>query len=217
MRMITVALAMLAGLPGYALVIPPVSAQGDAFERYVNSVGQVHDPGTMEVEIEASLPGLGKHACLIGIRDSGEYRILRTEGDPMVRQQVIARYLSAQAEAAAMPASSLAVTPANYTFRYAGSIGRPGSLVYIYEITPKKNRAGLFKGQIWIDSATGQAVHQDGYLVRRPSLFLRRVELARDAQASGRVTRLNIDTRLVGRAELTITERPVPQFVASGQ
>jgi len=199
------------------LILPSASGESVAFERYMSSLQQVHEPATVDVEIEASLPGLGKRASLVGIRDSGKYQILRLEGDAMVKQQVIARYLSAQAEAAAMPALSVAVTPANYKFRYAGSIGRRGTLVYVYEITPRKKRAGLFKGQIWIDSATGLAVHQDGYLVRRPSVFLRRVELARDTQASWRITHVNIDTRLVGRAELTITERPVPESFASGQ
>ena len=75
----------------------------------------------------------------------------------------------------------------------------------------------MLKGQLWIDAATGAAVHQDGYAVKRPSVFVRRVELAHDVLNSGvHITRLKIETRLVGRAELVITERPLPLVAAEG-
>jgi hypothetical protein len=69
------------------------------------------------------------------------------------------------------------------------------------------------QGELWIDAASGVAVHQAGHLVKRPSMFLRRVEIAQDTEIRDgspyvRITRLDIDTRLVGRAELTIKEHP---------
>jgi hypothetical protein len=135
------------------------------------------------------------------------------DGDRTVRQQVIARYLSAEVEAAALPPASVAIAPANYRFRYRGSITDGGTLAYIFEITPQKRRAGLIRGQLWIDAGSGLVLRQTGYLVRSPSIFVRRVDITRDTAvrdgaAYERTTRLWIDTRLVGRAELTITERP---------
>lgn len=39
----------------------------------------------------------------------------------MVERDVIARYLSVQTQAEALPLSSIVITPANYKFRYTGS------------------------------------------------------------------------------------------------
>ena len=132
----------------------------------------------------------------------------------MVKQQVIARYLTAEKEAAAMPASSVAVTPANYKFRYLASSG--GTPVYAFQITPRHKRTGLIKGELWIDGATGLAVHEAGYLVKKPSIFIRRLKITRDVSLSDgvpylRTTHLDIDVRFAGRAELTIIESPCVQ------
>lgn len=177
------------------------------------------------LDIQASIPKLGKSASLSAIRrepadeETGapRYEILASTGDRTVRQQVIARYVSAQQDAAGLPAASVAIAPANYRFRYAGSIVTGASSIYIFEMTPRKKRAGLLRGQLWIDSATGAAVRVTGYLVKRPSFFLRRVEITRDTILRGgtifaRVTHMDIDARLIGRAELTVTERPSPQY-----
>lgn len=169
------------------------------------------------LEIEASLPKLAEHGRLYAIRQlvapgRPEYHGLQIEGDRTVRQQVIARYLSAEAQAEAMPSDSVAVSPANYKFRYKGSIGSAGALAYVFEITPRKKRAGLIQGELWIDSASGLAVRKAGRLVKMPSVFLRRIDVAQDSYILNgepylRITNMAIDTRLVGRAELTIRER----------
>jgi hypothetical protein len=191
-----------------------------AFGRYLASV-QESDPftqsGPVGVEIEASLPSLAEHGSMLAVRQTGlsehgEYSEIRLDGDSTVRQQVIARYLDAERQAEALPHSTIAVTPANYKFRYVGSAEINGAKAYIFQISPKKKRAGLIQGQIWIDSATGIAVHQAGRFVKQPSVFIRRIEVARDTNLreglpSTRVTHVAIDTRLAGRAELTITER----------
>ena len=116
----------------------------------------------------------------------------------MVKQRVLARYLTAEKEAAAIPPSSVAVTLANYKFRYLASSG--GTPVYAFQITPRHKRAGLIKGELWIDGATGVAVHVAGYLVKRPSIFIRRLKITRDVSLRDaapylRTTRLDIDVR----------------------
>lgn len=69
------------------------------------------------------------------------------------------------------------------------------------------------KGELWLDVETGAIVRESGYLVKRPSIFLKRVDITRETilrngVAEIRLTHLSIDTRLVGRAELTIQEHP---------
>lgn len=192
-----------------------------AFARYVASLNQRNsftESGPIRVDINASLPGLGKQASISSIRDiasseRSQYKVLQLKGDPMVEREVIARYLSAQTQAEALPLSSTIITPANYKFRYIGSTRVLRKQLYVFQITPRKKRIGLIRGEIWIDPITGIAVHEAGRFVKRPSVFLRRIEITRDLTLCNglpflRVTHATIRTPLRAfRAELTITER----------
>jgi hypothetical protein len=198
-------------------VDPPAPSQ--ALARYLASAANGDPwsaPNAVLLEIDACLPRLAEQGHLRAVRDwpeqqTPEYKVIHIEGDAMVKQQVIARYLAAEQRAAAMPTSSLAVTPANYNFRYVGSSGGPP--VYAFHITPRKKRPGLINGELWIDGATGLSVHEAGYLVKRPSTFIRKLKINRDVSLRdgvpySRTTHVEIDVRLVGRAELMIVESP---------
>jgi hypothetical protein len=173
-------------------------------------------PNGVMVEIDAHLPRLGQAGHLRAIRawvrsKTPEYEVIDLGGDAAVKQQVIARYLNAELQAATMPASSLALTPANYRFRYMGSSSETS--FYVFHITPKEKRAGLINGELWIDGATGLLIHEAGYLVKRPSIFIRHLKIVRDVKVQDgvpyiRTTHIEIDARFVGRSELTITEYP---------
>jgi hypothetical protein len=198
------------------------SAPALAFGRYLAHL-QERDPftesGPVNVQIEASLPSLAKTGGMLAVRQMGasersEYCVIRLDGDSTVKHQVIARYLTAEEQAEALPYSSTAVTPVNYKFRYLGSVETGGAAVYMFQIAPKKKRDGLIRGQIWIDLRTGVAVHQVGRLVKRPSVFIRKIDVTRDTNLQDgppytRVTHVFVETRLVGRAELTIIEVPL--------
>jgi hypothetical protein len=189
-----------------------------AFARYTAQVDHATPWSLETVEIEASLPRLEKQGRLRAIRrllpmGKPEYQVLEIAGDQTVRQQVIVRYLSAEVSAAGIPPASVAIMPANYKFRYKGVVQTGGMPVYAFLITPRKKRDGLIKGELWLDGETGSVVRESGYLVKNPSLFVKRVEVTRhtaffDGCAAERVTHLSVNTRLVGRAELTIHERP---------
>jgi hypothetical protein len=199
------------------------SAPALAFGKYLASLQERNlftESGRVSMEIDASLPGLAKEGRMFAVRhtndsERSEYSDVRLDGDSTVKHEVIARYLAA-AGASRLPYSSVAVTPANYKFRYAGSVETKGTAVYIFQITPKTKRTGLIRGQIWIDSTTGIAVHQVGRFVKQPSVFIRRIEVSRDVNLREglpcvRVTNVAIYTRLMGRAELKITEQPLPE------
>ena len=174
--------------------------------------------GLETIEIEASLPKLEKHGRLRAIRrllpaGKPEFQVIEMNGDRTVRQQVIARYLSAEVRAADLPSSAVAITPANYKFRYQGRIENGSLKAFMFHITPRRKREGLIQGELWIDAYTGVAVRQSGYLVKSPSVFVKRIDVTRetflrDGIAEMRVTHLTVETRLVGRGELTIHERP---------
>jgi len=214
-----------AGDSAVSIAAPGVepTAPNLALARYVAGLEGSQPWGAETVEIEASLPKLKEHGRLRAIRrllplGKPEYQVFELNGSRTVKQQVIARYLTAEIEAARMNPSAVAVTPANYRFRYAGSVGGEDNVVYAFEITPRKKREGLIQGVLWIDAETGAAVRQSGYLVKKPSIFVKRVDVTRETSlrngvAESRVTHLAVETRLVGRAELTIHERPCVECV----
>jgi len=189
-----------------------------AFARYNAGLSQIRPWSLETIEINASLAGREERGRLRAIRrllplGKLEYKVLEMAGDPMVRRQVILRYLSADSQAVAVPAESVAITPANYKFRYNGAVETAGATAYSFLITPRQKREGLVKGELWIDGETGAAVRQAGYFVKSPSIFVKRITVTRetvllDGLAVERITHLSIDTRLIGRAELTIHERP---------
>ena len=83
----------------------------------------------------------------------------------------------------------------------------------MFRIIPLKKKQGLINGILWLDGDTGIAVRLSGYLVKNPSIFLKRVNVTRenclrDGIVEARITHLLLDTRLVGSARLVVVERP---------
>jgi hypothetical protein len=137
---------------------------------------------------------------------------LARRGGLAALREVMARDLSAEAQAAVLTADSAPVSHANYRFHYLGAIGSPGALAYVFRIAPRRRRAGLIQGELWIDAASGLAIRKTGRLVKTPTVFARRIDMVQDIYILEeapylRITHLEVDTRLAGRAELTIRER----------
>ena len=79
----------------------------------------------------------------------------------------------------------------------------------MFQLSPKRRRLGLFKGELWLDSQTGLPVHESVQFVKNPSVFVKRIVFVRDYQIRDGIaipTQITstVDTRLVGRAELSI-------------
>jgi len=219
---LAVSAALLFSAISYGEELRLEEAPALGFGRYIAAIEErnpLTETEPTRVQIDAMLPALAKRGSMIAIRETGasgrsEYRAIEFTGDATVKRDVIARYLAAEEQGEALPYSSVAVTPANYKFRYLGSVQSAGGTDYVFQITPRQKRIGLIEGQIWIDSETGAAVHQTGRFVKRPSVFVRRIEVVRDTKVRAgtgrtRVTHLTIETRMFGRADLTITERPL--------
>jgi len=217
--LVPVLLSVLA-LPGAATdnsVVNSRPAAAVALARYTSNEQQPSRWPLETIEIDASLPNLNKNGRLRAIRrlfaGHPHYQVLEMAGDPVVRQQVIARYLSADERTTDFPASSMAMTPANYMFNFVGVVPVGGHVAYAFRIIPRKKRQGLINGVLWLDGETGIAIRRSGSLVKSPSLFIKRVDLTsedevRDGIVEARVTHVSIETRLVGRAKLLIVERP---------
>jgi hypothetical protein len=167
----------------------------------------------MEVNIDAKLPKLEKHGKLRALRKISvlgqiTYKALGFSGDNTVKQEVITRYLAA--ESSAREDGTIAITPANYKFRYAGRLVQQGVTTQILEVTPRKKAVGLFKGQIWIDAASGMPVREVGQFVKTPSVFLKKIAFVREYEIRNGIAfpshiQSTVDTRIVGKAELEIS------------
>jgi hypothetical protein len=169
---------------------------------------------SMEVEIEAEVPKLHKSGRLHALRHISKlgritYDALRFEGDNSIKNEVIARYLTAEAEALKSEPAALAVTPANYKFKYKGLTEKEGRKVYAFHVSPRLKREGLFEGELWLDPQSHLPLRESGRLVKNPSIFVRRIEFVREYQIQDGVSILrriqsSVDTRLVGKAKLSV-------------
>lgn len=209
-------------------IIQTTTNESIAFARYIAWL-YARDPftesGPVALAITASVPGLNKQGRLLAIRNVGEserseYAITEQQGDSIVLARVIIPYLIAQRQAEDLPLSSVLITPRNYKFRYVGLADTGDSAAYIFRITPKKRRAGLIRGELWIDSVTGAPVLVTGQFVKTPSISTSRISVVReiafvretafvDGHPFARTTHMSIQTRPVGRANLTIIESPL--------
>ena len=78
-----------------------------------------------------------------------------------------------------------------------------------FELSPRKNRLGLFKGELWIDDETAFPVREHGSLVKSPSVFLKKVHFVRTYEVYNGTpvparVESTVETRIAGKAELDI-------------
>lgn len=164
-----------------------------------------------DVEISGFIPKLKKYGSLQARRLSNlgriTYEALRFTGDDTVKRNVIAKYLQAEEQSQQDP--SIAVTPENYKFKYKGRTQLAGREAHQFEVTPRKKRQGLYRGDLWIDTETYLRVQESGRLVKNPSMMLRKVQFVRkyeirDGVSVPRQLQTIAETWLVGKAELTV-------------
>jgi hypothetical protein len=200
----------------------------DIIEKYVTST-QVQQQAmrgmTMEVEIDADLPKLhksGKMSARRMISKLGQisYKVLGFIGDDDVKKDVIARYLQAETESQ-KDNTQFAINQTNYKFRYKGSLQINDQRDYLFDLKPRHNRVGLFKGELWLDAKTYMPIRETGRFVKTPSVFLKKVEFVRSYEIQNGIAipkRIDskIDTRLAGLAEIHVGFTNVKQSVLSG-
>lgn len=167
----------------------------------------------MEVDIDAQLPKLketGRMKVMRIVKRLGAityHRLGEFVGDRTVQHEVIERYLALQTENTDNP--SIAITPDNYKFRLKTRMTEGDSRTYVFELTPKKKAVGLFKGELWIDAATGMPLRESGTLVKTPSIFLKKVAFVNEFKLENGISvpsriECHVDTRIAGRADLNI-------------
>ena len=168
----------------------------------------------MEVEIDAQLPSLEKKGTLKVLRMISKFGIITFDqigqfiGDPIVKKEVIGKYL--ELEQNEREKGSIAITPANYKFQISAIITQDIAAqqqVYIFKLTPKRKAIGLFKGELWLDGATGMPLKETGQMVKSGSAWLKSIRFVRDYELRNGISILKhlqstVDVRVVGKAEL---------------
>lgn len=210
--------ALLApALPGMLLVEESDDASTTAIiDRYLQATrGHTDDlrGASMEVEISAKIPKLKENGTLQALRKISKvgqitYKFLNFKGDNTVKNQVIVRYL--QAESQSQGDSNIAITPENYKFKYRGQKHTStGQQAHVFQLSPKKKKVGLFKGELWLDTGSYLPLLEKGRLVKNPSIFLKKVDFERAFAIRGGYSVPShivstIDMRLIGKVELNI-------------
>lgn len=215
-------LAVAVLLPAFAGATPDNDAKTKSkaeisaiVAKYVQASGAKSDAtqgASMQVDITASLPKLKEQGRLQALRNVSKvgqitYRVLSFQGNNTVKSQVIARYLEADTQGHGK--EDLSITPTNYKFKLKGEYRFGEKNAYLFQVSPRRKAVGLFKGEIWIDSATYLPIYEKGRLVKNPSIFFKKVVFDRsfsiqNGAAIPILMNSTIDTRLVGKVELAI-------------
>jgi hypothetical protein len=215
---ITLLLVLFSLLATTALADPEQispSQEAEIINKYLQA--KSHDNelrgASMEVEISAEVPKLKESGTLRALRKISRvgqitYKQIAFQGAKFVKNEIIARYLSAEQQE--QGDQDIGITPANYKFKYKGEVpSRADTPAYIFQLTPRKKKVGLFKGEMWIDSKTYLPVFEKGRLVKNPSVFFKKVDFRRgfaiqNGMAVPAYLASTIDTRLVGKIEINI-------------
>ena len=155
-----------------------------------------------------------------------EFTAVRYTGDGFVKSNVITRLLQSEVEHVKQDdESQTAISKENYKFSYKGSSELNDRLVHVYQLKPKKKRAGLFKGRIYLDAYTGSIVRAEGGVVKSPSFFVKKVEFVQDYADTGEFTfPIHIHSealaRVIGRTVVDIYQhnyKPVTAHVETAR
>ena len=168
----------------------------------------------MDIDIQGEFPKLKKQGRFHALRRISplglvSYERRNFEGDGMVKNQLIVRYLSAEAESHKEQSPTFAVTPDNYKFKYKGRRILDGREAHIFQVTPIKKREGMFQGELWIDAGTYLPLRESGSLVKKISVFVRKTAFVRtfeirDGLALTTQEQWEFQAVGVGKAELTV-------------
>ena len=203
----------------------------EALDRYLASRDQqpAYSDSVFTIQIDASIPRLHKQGSLSGLKlvsCTGQivYRGLRFTGDKLVKTAVIARFLAHDMNPAERT-GDVAVSRQNYWFTYNKTSDYNGLTAYGFLLKPRRKRAGLFRGELWLTADTAVPLRLWGDLVKSPSIFIRSFRLVQDYQTVGGCSQplrllLTAHTRVSGTVEMAIRLQPVkvvPKFQNGGQ
>ncbi len=139
------------------------------------------------------------------------FKPVKFVGDSFVKSNVIARLLQSEVDHVNKgDGGQTAINSSNYKFSFKGTEDVDGKPAYVFHVKPRKKRAGLFKGRLYVDATSGTIRRVEGNFVKSPSFFVKKVEFQQDyTEVGGYMLPAHMHsvakTRLVGRAVVDIT------------
>ena len=203
---------------------PKASASStDVLNRYIAASQQLQmrlRDSSMDIDVDGRLLRLKKEGSLHALRMIGRlgqitFDAASSVGDKTVIKELITRYLTAETDPGNLlkdsqgNVQSIAISQENYKFRYKATVTTDARQVFVFQIAPKKNRVGLFKGEVWVDGETGMPIRESGRFVKSPSKFLRNLDFVRqyemrEGMALPAKIECSVETFLYGKAELSV-------------
>ncbi|MBL8236741.1 MAG: hypothetical protein JNM66_04945 [Bryobacterales bacterium] len=167
----------------------------------------------MDMNFSASLPRMKKEGAMLARRIVSSlgkisFVVKQFTGDNTVKNYVITKYMAGEVDLAEKSLDN-GINPKNYKFKYKRSDAFNGRTTHVFELSPRKKRLGLFKGELWIDDETALPVRESGILVKSPSVFLKKVNFTRtfalvNGAALPEHVESTVETRIAGKAEIDI-------------
>jgi len=224
---VTTLLLLLFPILCSAQQLSPAEALDQYLAREVGSQSASSE-SVFTVQIDASIRKLHKQGSMTGLKlvsYTGQvvYRGLRFTGDKLVKTAVIARFLSHDTDPTARSAD-VAVSRQNYWFTYDKISDYNGLAAYVFLLKPRRKRAGLFRGELWLATDTATPLRLWGDLVKSPSIFIRGVRFVQDYQIVAECPQplrlvLTIRTRIAGTVEMVVWQHSAdsPESIGAGE
>ncbi len=139
-----------------------------------------------------------------------DFEIVSASGWGGARKHVFPRLLEAEAEASrANSLEDSRVTPENYSFTLLGADEVDGRKAYVIELTPKKQKKYLVRGNIWVDAEDYAIIRMDGAPAKNPSFWIKSVQFSHKYEKHGQFwlaasDKSTSDARIFGPTELRI-------------
>ena len=171
------------------------------------------------VKIQASIPNLSKVGEMVAekyLAPNGHisYEMKSYVGDTTIKKDVIGRYLSSEQEASEAP--TIGINPKNYRFKFKRRDRIEERAAVVFELNPRTNAIGLFKGELWLDEDSGLTLRETGRLVKNPSVIFKTLDFTRDYSFKNGIQYLvfqdsRADTRVIGKVLVKMTfDEPKP-------
>ncbi|HTC94529.1 MAG TPA: hypothetical protein VK699_13905 [Terriglobales bacterium] len=166
--------------------------------------------------ISAELPGSKQRAVFELERHYDAPKTLQFvpmqfSGDGFVKHNVINRVLQQEVDRTGKEdGAQTAISERNYKFTYKGESEIEGRAVHVYQVKPRAELPGLFKGHVYLDVLTGALLRAEGKVVKSPSFFIKKIDFVTDyADLNGFSLPIRVhseaDARLIGRVVMDIS------------
>jgi hypothetical protein len=198
---------------------PELSAElNSVVSRYV-AASEVQREAMFGVQMDITIQGR-----LTQLRENGLMRVVGYmsklgelthdmvdfNGDNRIKTDLMARYLELEQKTKSY-GGGMKIAPQDYEFKIKAILKQSDRTIYVFEVSPRKNRVDKFRGELWIDGPTGMPLREAGRFVKSPSLFLTNLRFARDYELRDGISvvkhfQSSTDVRIpgVGSAELDV-------------